>query len=196
MRGRLSQDEATRAFEEILDRYEKRIFNLAKRLLGDHDEACDVTQETFVKAYRAMKRFRRDSNPYTWLSKIAVNTCRNRFKQRDRRRRFESLSFDEDLSAAGPEGSQAPARPATAQSADTPHASLERKELAGKVSESLASLSPEHRVAVVLRDFEGLSYKEIAELTGESIQNIKTRIFRGRLAMRNRLMPYLREPDS
>lgn len=194
MRRRRAPDDADRTFEEILDRYEKRIFNLAKRLLGDRDEASDVTQETFLKAYRAMNRFRRDSNPYTWLSKIAVNTCRNRFRQRDRRRKYEGVSYEEDVGGGAGVGSSVTLDGGAA--AETPHGSLQRRELNEKIAESLDSLSDEHRIAVVLRDFEGLSYREIAVLTGETIENVKTRIFRGRLAMRNGLMPYLTGTDG
>jgi RNA polymerase sigma-70 factor (ECF subfamily) len=192
LRRRPDQDDATRAFEDILDRYEKRVFNLARRLMGDHDEASDVTQETFVRAYKAIRRFRQDSDPFTWLSKITVNTCRNRFRQRDRRRRFEGAPFSEDVAAQAAEGSPRLQPSGSYEAAQTPHKSLEQRELGEKISESLQSLTDEHREAVVLRDFEGLSYQEIAEVTGATIENVKTRIFRGRSAMRERLLPYLK----
>jgi RNA polymerase sigma-70 factor (ECF subfamily) len=196
LRRRDPADEATRAFEEILEHCEKRVFNLVKRLVGDREEACDLTQETFIRAFKSMETFRRDSNPYTWLSKIALNLCRNRFRQRQRRTGRERTGFQEEIGAGisgETDGWSAQPRPGSANG--SPHHAVEANELNQKINQALTQLSYEHRVAIVLRDFEGCSYKEIALLTGETLENVKTRIFRARSAMRRMLRPYLEGAD-
>ena len=85
---------AITSFDELLDRHEKAVFNLIYRLVGDYEEAADLTQETFVAAYRSFHAFRGESEVFTWICQIAVNKCKNKFKERTRRRRFEFLVRD------------------------------------------------------------------------------------------------------
>lgn len=175
------------SFDDLLDRYEKPVFNLIYRLVGDYEEAADLTQDTFVAAYRSFHAFRRESSVFTWLCQIAVNRCRNRFKERDRRRRFEFLFRDvkqeEETAVEDENGLAADHR--------TPLAELERKELQEKIESAISSLPDEYRMVVVLRDLQGLSYQEISEVVGLRLEVVKARLHRGRAILRTKLSPYL-----
>lgn len=168
-------------FDGLIDAYEKPIFNLVYRLLGDMDEAADLTQETFVCAYRSFDRFRGDSSPYTWLYRIALNLCKNHFKRKDRTREFEGASLDATGDGAGYD----PVEP------DTPEAVLERKELKERVEQAISQLPPDYRIVAVLRDLHGLSYKEIAEAAELSEDVVRTRLARARGMLRQKLAAYL-----
>lgn len=174
-------------FETILRSFHKRIYNLAYRLLGDFDEAADLTQETFIKAYGAYARFRgAPEGIYPWLCRIAVNSCKNRFKQMSRRSQYEALSLDEPLEA----GDSTVELDIGDESAD-PASIFAQAELGTKIQEAIQALPPEFRVVVILRDMQGLSYKELVEATGLTMETVKTRLFRARGMLRRRLGPYL-----
>ncbi len=177
------------SFDELLDRYEKPIYNIIFRMVGDREEAADLTQETFVAAYKSFQSFRGESNVFTWLCQIAVNKCKNKFKERDRKRRFEfllrDLKFDvdeqvENDSASGVED-------------HTPLSELERKELQTQITEAISKLPEEYRMVIVLRDVQGLSYQEISRIVGISLEAVKVRIHRGRSILRQKLGPYLQD---
>lgn len=178
--------EARLEFDEVVARYEKRIFNVVYRFLGDYEEAADVTQETFINAYKHYATFRGDSKVFTWLYQIARNLCINRLRRRDRQRhlRIESLDQmnepDEDS-------------PTTREIADWTHSPeqvLEAKELHERILAAIDSLPPEYREVVILREFQQLSYNEIVEATGLSLENVKTRLSRARAMLRRKLEPY------
>ncbi len=175
------------SFEVVLRAYHKRIYNLAYRLLGNSDEAADLTQETFVKAYKAYPRFQGAAEAaYPWLCQIAVNGCKNRFRELSRRDRFEARSLDEPI------GSDELAFEAEiGDGSMNPAAVFERRDLEAKIQDAIQALPPEFRVVVVLRDMHGLSYKEIAEATGLTLEIVKVRLFRGRGLLRRRLSPYV-----
>jgi RNA polymerase sigma-70 factor, ECF subfamily len=174
-------EESNQAFDEIINAYEKRIFNLIYRLVGDYDEAADLTQDTFVAAYRAYGRFRWECSVYTWLCRIAVNNCKNRFRERDRQRLREDTSLDTF--------EEAPAACTPAEAA--PDEEVERKELRQRIEEAVAALPEEYRVVAVLRDLQGMSYQEISEATDLSLDNVKVRLSRARAMLRRKLAPYL-----
>lgn len=189
--ARKSETASARDFEAVLDRYEKPIFNFIYRTIGDYAEAEDLTQETFIAAFKAFEQFRGDSNVHTWLRRIAYNNCKNRFKQRDRQREFEGASldagmaFDEGEDGAGatrevPDWSYSPAR------------LLERKELRALIERAIDSLAPEYKVVLLLCDQENLSYNEIVEITGLSLAAVKTRLNRARAMVRKKVEPYYR----
>jgi len=165
-------------FDSLVDAYQKPIYNLVYRLLGDREEAADVTQETFVAAYRGWKSFRAESTEYTWLYRIAVNLCKNRFRQRDRRRRHEGPSLDD---AVLPDD-----RPV-----DGPDGIIERKELKEMIEQAIGSLPDDYRIVAVLRDLRGLSYADIAAVTDLSVDVVKTRLARARNMLRKRLGAYI-----
>jgi len=176
------------SFDELLDRHEKAVFNLIYRLVGDYEEAADLTQETFVAAYRSFHAFRGESEVFTWICQIAVNKCKNKFKERTRRRRFEFLvrdlkqedgeTVEDDSGMSGVEER-------------TPFTELEKKELQEKIMVAISGLPDDYRLVVVLRDLQGLSYQEIADMVGISLDALKSRLHRGRTLLRQKLSPYL-----
>ena len=175
-------------FDGLVDRYEKPIYNLVYRLLGDAEEAADLTQETFVAAYRSFSQFRGGSTVYTWLYRIAINRCKNRFKERDRNSLYEGPSLD---APTGPEGSEWGADAASLS--DQPEMELQRKELRRQIERAIRQLPPDYRIVAVLRDLQGLSYQEIAQSAGISVDVVRTRLARARSALRQKLEAYLVE---
>jgi RNA polymerase sigma-70 factor (ECF subfamily) len=176
-------------FDSVVSRYEKQIFNAIYQWIGDYEEAADLTQETFLSAYKARDQFRGDARLYTWLYRIAYNHCKNRFKQRDRQRQMEGVSLDAGVSDGDgdelvsetreiPDWSYSPAR------------ILEQKELRALVDRAVESLASEYKVVLLLRELDGLSYNEIAEVTGLTMEAVKTRLNRARGMVRQRVEPY------
>ena len=165
-------------FDGLVDSYQKPIYNLIYRLLDDRDEAADITQETFVAAYRSWESFRGESTEYTWLYRIAVNLCKNRFRQRDRRRQYEGPSLDD--------ASWSDDRPS-----ETPGGIVERKELKDMIEQAISRLPDDYRIVAVLRDLHGLSYADIAAATDLSVDVVKTRLARARGMLRKKLGTYI-----
>jgi RNA polymerase sigma-70 factor (ECF subfamily) len=178
-------------FDGLVDSYEKPIYNLIYRVLGDRDEAADLTQETFVAAYSAWGSFRGDSTAYTWLYRIALNLCKNRFRERDRRRDYEGPSLDE------PFGGGSHLTPVRKDQIEDPSASpddvIQRKELKELIEQAIRQLPPDYRIVAVLRDLHGLSYTDIAVAADLSVEVVKTRLARARNMLRRRLGAYLSE---
>jgi RNA polymerase sigma-70 factor, ECF subfamily len=174
-------------FDRLVDQYERRIFNLVFRLIGDYDEAADLTQDTFVAAYRSFASFRSESSPYTWLYRIAVNVCKNRFRERDKRRSVEGPSLDDEAGL----GAEMDCSNAMADPLPAPDRALEREELRGKVEEAISGLPEDYKVVAVLRDLHGLSYREISEATEMSVDVVKTRLARARGMLRRKLGDFL-----
>lgn len=179
-------EEACRDFEELLDRYEAKIFNAIYRLVGDYEEARDLTQETFIQAFKALPTFRGESQIYTWLYRIAVNRSKNRLKQMQRWNQVVSDSLDQP--ALTEEGEVAREVPDWTHS---PERVLERQELQQIVQREISQLPQDFKEVVVLRDLQGLSYKEMTEVIGISLEAVKSRLFRARALLRERLRPYL-----
>ncbi|UCH36512.1 MAG: sigma-70 family RNA polymerase sigma factor [Armatimonadota bacterium] len=175
------------SFDELFERYERKIFNLIYRLIGDHEEATDLASETFVQALRSFNRFRGEARPYTWLYRIAINQCKNYFRRRDVRKRVHGPSLDERVAADGDGGVQRE----VADWRHAPQRNAERRELQREVERAIAALSPDARMVVVLRDVHGFSYQEIAEMVGVSLEVVKARLFRARAALREQLSEYL-----
>ncbi|MGQ9580007.1 MAG: sigma-70 family RNA polymerase sigma factor [Armatimonadota bacterium] len=171
-------------FDSIVDRYEKPIYNLIYRLVGDRDEAADITQETFVAAYKSLPEFRNESTVYTWLYRIAVNKCKNVFKERDRQRHHISSDMPSE-----DELEQIPNQTDRGE----PAAEFERKELRELVERAISGLPIDYRIVAVLRDLQGFSYGEIARITGLSVDVVRTRIARARAMLRRKLEPFLIE---
>ncbi|MGC8666757.1 MAG: RNA polymerase sigma factor [Chthonomonadales bacterium] len=176
-------------FDALVAAYEKKIFNVVYRILGDYEEAADVTQEVFISAYKAYDRFRGDAKVFTWLYQIAINHCRNRLRQRGRARALKVESLDEPRASA--DDVEGPTRE-IADETFAPEAVLEEKELRERVLRAVETLPPEYREVVVLREMQGLSYNEIAEATHLSLDNVKTRLSRARAMLRRKLEPYYR----
>jgi len=189
-----SPQEAAR-FEEIVERYHGKVFQLIYRYTGDYEESSDLTQDTFVRAYKAWNEFRGDAQVYTWLYRIAINLCHNQQKKLQRRYRVERGSLDANWNApAGDEDSGNWHVPEVADERPLPLQVLENCELRARLHEALAELPENYRTVIVLRDIEGLSYEEIASITDSTLEAIKSRLFRARHALRRLLAPYLSGP--
>ncbi len=173
-------------FDELVEKYHRRIFNVVYRYIGDYYEASDLTQDTFIRAYQSFGQFRGDSSAYTWLYRIAINLSHNRLKQLKRKARSEVESLDEPLDFDG----SALEREISDWSL-SPERLAECQELQKFIQHCIQSLPPNYRAVIVLRDVEGLSYQEIAESTSSSVEAVKSRLFRARSHLKGLLEPYL-----
>jgi RNA polymerase sigma-70 factor (ECF subfamily) len=182
----LCQKGDTDAFEVLVERHQKRMLNVAYRMLGDYEEACDVVQDAFLAAYRAIGSFRREARFSTWLYGIVVNHARNRIKQAQGRLRHETRSIDDSVGLK--EGSLQREVPDCGESAVE---QLEKKEIEARVQECIGALETEYREVLVLRDIHGFSYDEIGELLKLPDGTVKSRIFRARAAMKDCLVKVL-----
>ncbi len=177
--------------DALYARYGTQIFNTIYQWIGDYEEAADLTQETFLSAHKAREQFRGDSRVYTWLYRIAHNHCKNRFKQRDRQREMEGPSLDAGIAGDDADGETAAPRE-IADWSQSPARLLEQKELQAQINRAVDSLASEYRVVLVLREVDGLSYTEIAEATGLTLEAVKTRLNRARAMVRQSVEPYLK----
>jgi len=162
------------AFDVLVLKYQHKIVKLVTRYVRDSEEALDVTQEAFIKAYRALPRFRGDSAFYTWLYRIAINTAKNHIVAMKRR----PMEYDLDLQEPGSYDVQFRLR-----DMDSPDRILQREEMRDNVQGTIAGLPDELRVAIVLREIEGLSYEEIATAMSCPVGTVRSRIFRARDAI-------------
>jgi len=173
------------AFVELVRTYQHRIYALVLRMLGDREEARDVAQEVFVTVFRRIDGFRGDASLSTWLYRVAVNHCKNRIKYLGRRGAGRTRALDdvgEGVLANAP-GTSPPPRPDQEASA---------RQVAGLLQRELDTMEEDHRVLLLLRDIEGLSYAEIAEVTGHPIGTVKSRLHRGRLQLKRALERHTR----
>lgn len=179
-----------RAFELLVLKYRRRIERLVSRIVRDPDSVADVAQETFIRAYRALPNFRGESAFYTWLYRIAVNTAR---KEAAEQRRDPVVS-ESALAGADDEGDETSRAETALSDAETPEAVLASREIAQAVNAAVEDLSEDLRQAVTLREIEGLSYEEIAQVMNCPIGTVRSRIFRAREAIAQRLRPLLDTP--
>ncbi|WP_404368841.1 RNA polymerase sigma factor RpoE [Marinobacter sp.] len=169
------------AFDLLVIKYQSRVAAIISRYVYDSQEVMDLTQETFVKAYRAIDRFRGDSAFYTWLYRIAVNTAKNFLEARSRRPQGSADSFDaENFEDGGRLRDNA-----------TPERLLQRDQLQAALQEALAALPEELRSAFLLREYDGLSYEDIATILDCPIGTVRSRIFRARDSVDRQLGPLL-----
>ncbi len=178
-----------RAFDLLVIRYQRRVERLIGRMVRDVDLVQDIAQETFVRAYRALGQFRGDAQFYTWLYRIAVNTAKKQLLELKR----DPLVFQSQLSSGEDDETSSPERELNTQVADaeTPDAVLASKEIAEAVNAALEALPEELRMAITLREMEGMSYEEIAQALECPIGTVRSRIFRAREAISQRIKPML-----
>ena len=174
-----------KAFELLVLKYERRIQRLIGRMVRDVDLVEDIAQETFIRAYRALPKFRGDAQFYTWLYRIAVNTAKKFLMDLKRNPTVSENSFK---SGEGDETSYLENELTTTE---TPEAILASKEIADMVNAALAALPEELRQAITLREMEGLSYEDIAQAMACPIGTVRSRIFRAREAISARIKPML-----
>lgn len=176
-----------RAFDLLVLKYQHKIAKLIMRYVRDPAEALDVSQEAFIKTYRALPKFRGDSAFYTWLYRIAINTAKNHLVAMKRR----PVDFEVDLQ--DPDSYEINAR---LQDVDTPDRIAQREELRETVEDAIAGLPEELRIAIVLREIEGMSYEEIARAMDCPVGTVRSRIFRAREAIDGRIGPLIRNTDE
>jgi RNA polymerase sigma-70 factor (ECF subfamily) len=178
-----------RAFELLVVKYQRRVERLISRLIRDPAEVEDVAQEAFIKAYRALPQFRGESAFYTWLYRIAVNTAKNFLVSQGRRPRpladVPAQEDGESFDAAD-----------VVEDINTPDAVLHSRQVAETVNAAIEALPPDLRTALTLREIEGLTYEEIAEAMDCPIGTVRSRIFRAREAIAERLRPLLGTADG
>jgi RNA polymerase sigma-70 factor (ECF subfamily) len=176
----------TAAFEMLVVKYQRRIERLISRMIRDADLVHDVSQETFIRAYRALPKFRGESAFYTWLYRIAINTAKKTLVEM---RRDPVVS--ESTLASTDEADETSRVERELSDGETPEALIASKEIAAAVNAAVESLSEDLRQAITLREIEGLSYEEIAEVMNCPIGTVRSRIFRAREAIAARLRPLL-----
>jgi RNA polymerase sigma-70 factor, ECF subfamily len=181
-----------KAFEMLVVKYQRRIERLIGRMVRDVDLVPDIAQETFIRAYRAIPQFRGESAFYTWLYRIAVNTAKKALMELKR-----DPLVTESARASRDEDDETSSRVENELSdGETPEAVLASKQIASAVNFAIEALSDDLRQAITLREIEGLSYEEIAELMNCPIGTVRSRIFRAREAIATRLRPLLDTRDG
>jgi RNA polymerase sigma-70 factor (ECF subfamily) len=178
-----SQDGDVEAFSKLVEKYSKQIYNLCYYLTGDEDEANDVFQETFIRAYKSIKQFQRKAKFLTWLYRIAVNVWRSEMRKPDRRK---IVLFDEENGIEN-------TRIETQEKELSPQQELEKEELQKIVQQEIAKLSSDLQLVIILRYVEGKSYEEIAKICRCSLGTVGSRIYRAVEQLRKNLLPLLDE---
>lgn len=179
---RAVQDGNKQAFDSLVLKYQYRVFKLVARYISDPSEVLDVTQEAFIKAYKAIDNFRGDSSFYTWLYRIAVNTAKNHLIARGRRvpeSDFEISELEQFLSKSN------------AKEYSTPERTLIYNEMEHMLFDIIDDLPSDLKTAIILREIEGLSYEEIAEVMGCPVGTVRSRIFRARETIERKIEPYM-----
>lgn len=171
-----------KAFDLLVLKYQHKVANLISRYIRDQAEVFDVTQEAFIKAYRALPNFRGESAFYTWLYRVAINTAKNHLAAQARRPPGEDIEADtaEQMDMGAP-----------LKDMDTPERLALQREIAETIQKALDDLPQDLRTAITLRELEGLSYEEIAQAMECPIGTVRSRIFRAREAIDARLKPLL-----
>lgn len=177
-----------KAFGMLVEKYHRKLGRLLSRMIRDQAEVEDVVQESFIKAYRALHNFRGDSAFYTWLYRIGINTAKNYLVSQGRRPQVLQEVEIEDVENFE-DGFEM-------RTMETPETALMTKEIAQTVNDTVASLPEELRTAITLREMEGLSYEEIAEVMQCPIGTVRSRIFRARETIAAKLKPLLDTPDG
>lgn len=171
-----------RAFDLLVLKYQHKILAIISRFIKDSAEVHDVAQEAFIKAYRALGNFRGDSQFYTWLYRIAVNTAKNHLVSRGRRPPSRDVDAQDAEFYSGAEG---------LRDISTPESELMREQLESVVHKAIQTLPEDLRTALTLREMEGMSYEEIAEIMACPVGTVRSRIFRARDAVDKQLSPLL-----
>ena len=176
------KDGDKKAFDVLVLKYQHRIISLVSRYVSDSGDAMDVAQEAFIKAYRAMKNFRGDSAFYTWLYRIAINTAKNYLVAQKRRPPLSDIDATDAEQFAGD---------TRLKDRATPEHELLREEIEQTINAAIAQLPDDLRTAIILRELENMSYEEIASTMECPIGTVRSRIFRAREAIDEKLRPLI-----
>ena len=178
------------AFGQIVQHFQDRLYNTILRIVGEPEEARELTQETFTKALAGLGDFRGDASAYTWLFRIGVNLAISQIRKVQRRRTF---SLDAPASGRHDDDQASTLLDRMAESrGERPDEALLRRERQEKVVEALGRLDAEYRAVLVMRDIEGFDYQQMADVLGLNLGTLKSRLFRARLAMRDELKEFLK----
>jgi RNA polymerase sigma-70 factor, ECF subfamily len=180
------------AFDELVRRHEARVVRLCARILSDADAALDAAQESFVKAWRALPGFQGDARFSTWLTRIAINQCRNELRRRRTVKHAQPLSLDVPVSSDG----QETRRDGLVARTPDPYEAARGREVAAAVAAALEEIDEEAREVIVLRDAEDLSYEDIAEVVGVPVGTVRSRLHRARADVLRRLRPVLSDEPA
>jgi RNA polymerase sigma-70 factor (ECF subfamily) len=176
------QNGNTEAFEELVRRYERKVYNITYRLLGNEQDASEALQDSFLRAYRFIGKFQFKSSFFTWLYRIATNVSLSKLRKREK---VDVVSIDEPLNEAGDLPLEIP------DYKYNPERMMQQREIRRALQEAVDKLPPDYRSVVVLRDLEGLSNEEASRVLSISVAAVKSRLHRGRLVLRKRLSKYL-----
>ncbi|HEX8602770.1 MAG TPA: RNA polymerase sigma factor RpoE [Pseudoduganella sp.] len=176
------------AFDLLVSKYQRRLMRLVSHIVHDPAEAEDVVQESFIKAYRALRHFRGDSAFYTWLYRIGINTAKNFLVTQSRR-----TSTSSEIDA---EGAEAFDESENLRDINTPESMLASKQIAETVNAAMDALPIDLRTAILLREIEGMTYEEISESMSCPIGTVRSRIFRAREVIADKLRPLLDVPGD
>jgi len=168
------------AFEVLVRKHQKRLLNIAYRMVANYEEACEIVQDTFVSAYRGIRNFEGKAKFSTWLYTIVVNLSRNRLKQLNIRSQREGTSFDDPVSA---DDSEITLEPVSNEPSVLER--LERRDVQLRVQECINSLDSEFKEVVILRDIQGFSYDEISDILKIAEGTVKSRLSRARVELKN-----------
>lgn len=180
-----------RAFKELVTTYQNRVFGLVFRMIGNRQEAEDLAQDVFLTVYRAIGSYRGEGRFYTWLYRIASNTCKNRIKYLKGRHFNTRVDVDDNTEAQMPSG-QGGALHSLQSQVPGPEAMIQGQRMQRAIQRELAKLDEDHRLLIVLRDIEGLSYADIMRITGLPAGTVKSRLHRARVALKERMKSHLR----
>lgn len=166
------------AFEQIVYTYEKKVYNIAYQMFGNSHDASDASQEVFIKIYQKLNQFKFDSAFSTWLHRISVNTCIDLYRKKKRQNK-DSFSIDKDIATE-----ESSVSFELVDSGQTPEEQILQNEQVSEVREAIQELKEEQKTIIILRDIQGFSYEEIADILDCNIGTVKSRIARGRKSLK------------
>lgn len=176
----LSQRGDLKAFERLVEKYQKRMINIAYRLIGHYEESCDVVQDSFISAYKNIKSFKGSSKFQTWLTTIVINYSRNQ------RKKIRNIKYNEAVSLNTPISQEDKNGVIDLPSNDPPaDVLIERKKIQTMIHSCINQLEGEFKEAIVLRDIEGYSYEDISDMLKIPVGTVKSRLFRARAILRD-----------
>jgi len=175
------------AFKQLVLKYQKKVYMIVYAMISNHQDTLEVSQEVFLRVFRHLPAFEGTSSFYTWLYRITVNLCIDYY----RRKRIKAYEYDDTLSHGATQAEEDVYPLVSSASRDTPTGRLLREELGQKIREAMDKLPPKHRLVFVLREEEGLSYEEIADVVGVPVGTVMSRLFHARRKLQERLARYL-----